>query len=48
VEECRFEWEYEWEALPQEVINKWIDGIPDVVRKVLKHHGKNCFHDGGG
>jgi hypothetical protein len=37
-----------WAALPQEVINKWIDGIADVVRAIIKHESKNNFHDRGG
>jgi hypothetical protein len=48
VEECKQQWKYEWERMPQEVINKWIDAIPDVVRKIILHGGKNDFHDGGG
>jgi hypothetical protein len=47
-EECKQQWKYEWERMPQEVINKWIDAIPDVVRKIILHGGKNDFHDGGG
>ncbi|KAH8725977.1 hypothetical protein GQ44DRAFT_706227 [Phaeosphaeriaceae sp. PMI808] len=31
-----------------QVINKWIDSIPNVVRKIIKYHGDNCFHDGRG
>lgn len=48
VEECKKQWRSEWEALPQEVINKWIDRIPEVVRQILRHRGNNDFHDGGG
>lgn len=47
-DECRYQWAYEWHQIPQEVINKWIDSIPNVVRNIIKHHGDNCFHDGGG
>ncbi|KAH8714046.1 hypothetical protein GQ44DRAFT_713483 [Phaeosphaeriaceae sp. PMI808] len=47
-DECRQQWAYEWYNLPQEVINKWIDSIPNVVRKIIKYHEDNCFHDGRG
>jgi len=43
---CRFQWEYEWEELPIDVINDWIDAIPDVVRKIIKYKGNNDFHEG--
>ncbi|KAF1973224.1 hypothetical protein BU23DRAFT_380958, partial [Bimuria novae-zelandiae CBS 107.79] len=45
-EQCRRQWEYEWEQMPTELLNQWIDGIPDVVRQIIKHSGDNCFHDG--
>jgi transposase len=48
IDQCEQHWREQWEALPQEVINKWIDGIPDVVRKIIEYGGKNNFHDGGG
>lgn len=44
--ECRQHWEYEWDQLPIEVINKWIDSIPGVVREIIKHGGNNDFHEG--
>jgi hypothetical protein len=37
-------WEDAWEALPIEVINGWVDRIPEVVRRIIRHHGKNDFH----
>jgi hypothetical protein len=48
IDQCKQHWREQWEALPQEVIDKWIDGIPDVVRKLIEYGGKNNFHDGGG
>ncbi|RMZ66319.1 Transposable element Tcb2 transposase [Pyrenophora seminiperda CCB06] len=48
VEECKSQWKYEWDILPQATINKWIDGIPEVVRRIISHGGKNNFHSGGG
>lgn len=44
--DCRSHWECEWDSLPQEVIDKWIDQIPEVVRRIIEHGGKNDFHDG--
>jgi hypothetical protein len=38
------EWEAEWGALPIESINKWVMGIPRVVRKIIASEGKNDFH----
>ncbi len=43
-EECQHQWESEWDALPIEVINKWVMGIPKVVRLILQHEGRNNFH----
>ncbi|KAK7178253.1 cAMP-regulated phosphoprotein family protein [Paraphaeosphaeria sporulosa] len=45
-EECRQQWEEQWNNLPQEQINKWIDHVAEVVRQIIKHHGDNDFHDG--
>jgi hypothetical protein len=44
--ECRSQWECEWDCIPQEVINRWIDYIPIVVRRIIAHGGNNDFHDG--
>ena len=43
---CRFQWEFEWEELPIDTINTWIDRILDVVRKIIQHKGNNDFHKG--
>ncbi|KAH7343087.1 hypothetical protein BKA66DRAFT_434550, partial [Pyrenochaeta sp. MPI-SDFR-AT-0127] len=43
-EECKQQWEAEWEALPIELINKWVDHVPVVVRRIIAHKGKNDFH----
>ena len=43
-EECQQQWEAEWEALPIEAINKWVMGIPKVVRKILQNEGGNNFY----
>ena len=43
-EECKQQWEAEWEALPIELINRWVDHVPVVVRRILEHKGKNDFH----
>jgi hypothetical protein len=42
--EVKQRWEAAWEALPIEVINGWVDRIPEVVRRIIQHHGKNDFH----
>jgi transposase len=43
-EQCKQQWEAQWEALPIESINKWVMGIPRVVRKIIASEGKNDFH----
>jgi hypothetical protein len=43
-EECKRQWIAEWEALPIEMINKWVLGIADVVRKIIASEGNNNFH----
>ena len=43
-EECEKQWKLEWDALPIEVINAWIDGIPDQVRRIIAAGGKNNYH----
>lgn len=48
VEEAKGQWRSEWRALPITMINRWIDGIPDVVRKIIDYGRKNTFYDGGG
>ncbi|KAF1969062.1 hypothetical protein BU23DRAFT_557913 [Bimuria novae-zelandiae CBS 107.79] len=47
-QQCRAQWAYEWEQMPQEIINKWILSILKVVRQIIAHRGDNSFHDGGG
>jgi hypothetical protein len=42
--EVQQQWEEAWDALPIEVINGWVDRIPEVVRRIIRHHGKNDFH----
>jgi len=43
-EQCRQQWETEWEAMPQELINRWVMGIPKVVRRIIQNEGRNNFH----
>ena len=38
------QWKCEWDALPIEVINAWIDGIPDQVRRIIVAGGKNNYY----
>jgi len=45
-DQCRSQWQAEWDSIPQEVINKWIDHVPITVRRIITHGGKNDFHDG--
>ncbi|KAB2099601.1 hypothetical protein AG0111_0g12098 [Alternaria gaisen] len=47
VEDTKKQWEMEWNQLPIEVINGWINGIPEVVRRIILHGGDNNFHNGG-
>jgi hypothetical protein len=44
VDECKKQWRTEWERLPQEVIDKWVMGVPKVVRLIIQNKGKNNFH----
>jgi hypothetical protein len=30
--------------MPQEVINKWVRGIPEMVGRIIKHKRNNNFH----
>lgn len=46
-EYCK-QWAHKWEQVPRKAINKEIDGIPDVVRDIIKHHGENYIRDGEG
>jgi hypothetical protein len=41
---CQQQWETEWEALPQELINRWVMGIPKVVRRIIQNKGNKNFH----
>lgn len=42
--ECKHQWEIEWENLPIELINRWVMGVAEVVRRIIQHEGKNDFH----
>ena len=42
--QCEEQWVKEWDSMPIEVINQWVDGIPEQVRRIINHHGKNDFH----
>jgi hypothetical protein len=41
---CEDHWVTAWEHMPQEAINRWAMGIPEVVRRIIKNKGKNNFH----
>jgi len=43
-EEVIFAWEEEWQRIPQEEINKWVERLEDTLKKVLEFKGDNCFH----
>jgi len=43
-EQCAQQWRDEWEKLPQEQIDAWIDRIPDVIRQIIAQKGGNNFH----
>ena len=40
VEKC---WREAWEALPEELIHKWFEEMPDILQKVIDHNGDNDF-----
>jgi transposase len=42
--QCRKQWEQQWDAIPIETINRWVMGVPEMVRRIIKHGGKNDFH----
>jgi hypothetical protein len=33
-----------WEDLSIEAINKWVDHVPEMVRRILRSEGNNNFH----
>ena len=43
-EQCAQQWRDEWEELPQEQTDTWIDRIPDVIRQIIAQNGGNNFH----
>ena len=43
-EECEQQWIQAWEELPISIINRWVDMVPEVVRRIIRSHGKNNFH----
>lgn len=45
-EMCATQWAIEWGNIPQSQMDKWVDGIPEVVRQIIQFKGDNCFHDG--
>jgi hypothetical protein len=42
--QCRAQWEREWESIPMKTINRWVMLVPEMVRRIIKHGGKNDFH----
>ena len=42
--ECKEQWEAEWDAMPIEIINRWVMHVQKVVRLIIAHKGKNDFH----
>ncbi|KAF1967269.1 hypothetical protein BU23DRAFT_484046, partial [Bimuria novae-zelandiae CBS 107.79] len=42
--QCEKQWVKEWESMPIKVINRWVDGIPEQVRRIIKYGGQNNFH----
>jgi transposase len=43
-EECAQKWRDEWEKLPIEQINAWIDSIPKRIIQILEQERDNNFH----
>ncbi|KAF2034194.1 hypothetical protein EK21DRAFT_85637 [Setomelanomma holmii] len=42
--ECEQQWIVLWEALPIEAINRWVDQVPEMVRRIIRNGGNNNFH----
>lgn len=42
--ECESQWVRSWDAMPIEVINRWVDAIPEQVRRIIRAGGKNDYH----
>jgi len=42
--QCKEQCVKEWEAMPVEIINRWVDGIPEQVRRITRHKGRTNFH----
>jgi hypothetical protein len=38
---CEKQWITSWEYMPVEVINRWVDAIPEQVRRIIRAGGKN-------
>ncbi|KAF2825723.1 hypothetical protein CC86DRAFT_294377, partial [Ophiobolus disseminans] len=43
-EETEAQWVKAWDALSIERINKWVEQVPEVVRRIIRSGGKNNFH----
>jgi hypothetical protein len=43
-EEVEQQWTAAWEDLSIEAINKWVDHVPEMVRRILRSEGNNNFH----
>ena len=39
-------WEAEWRALPQEIIQRWIERIPKHIEKIIELEGDNNYREG--
>ena len=37
-------WNQAWTALPQSLINEWMEGMPELPQKGIDHEGDNDFH----
>lgn len=44
IDSCKKALMQAWEALPMELINKWIDNQSRRVSQVIQHKGDNTFH----
>lgn len=42
--ECEKQWAKEWDLISIEVINRWVEAIPEQVRRIIRAGGKNNFH----
>jgi hypothetical protein len=43
-QEVEAQWTQAWKDLSVDKINKWVDGVAEVVRRIIRNKGNNNFH----